>query len=159
MYAREPHWFRLRRARSIPEFHTLHFRILQDPRPASRHCRILQGPVFCQRYAASTPQCQSLLVLVRASFLSSSCTMTRPRADSTTTLHLSLSLSSLSPALPPGRASFESVHCDMRLICIVNTYPVECAELSYNCLLEMASWLFPCFSRTHTDTHTHTHTH
>ena len=44
----------------------------------------------------------------------------------------------------------------MCLIYIVNTYPVECAELSYNCLLEMASWLSPCFSRTHTDAHTHT---
>lgn len=31
----------------------------------------------------------------------------------------------------------------MRLIYIVNTYPVECAELSYNCWLEMAYWL--CF--------------
>ena len=107
--------------------------------------------MFCQRYAASTPQCQSLLVLVRASFLSSRCTMTRPRADSTTTLHLSLYLSSLSPALPPARVSFESVHCDMRLICIVDTYPVECSELSHSCVLEMASWLFPCFSHTHTE--------
>ena len=29
----------------------------------------------------------------------------------------------------------------MRLIYIVNTYPVECAELSYSCWLGMAYWL------------------
>ena len=93
--------------------------------------------------------CQTLLVLVRAHSLSA----VAPRSalgpiQPPLYISLSLSLSSLSPALPPASVIFEPVHCDMRFICIVNAHPVECAELSYNCLLEMASWLFFCFSQT-----------
>ena len=81
-----------------------------------------RGPCSSALRRPHSTMCQSLLVL------------------------LSLYLSSLSPAFPPARVSFEPVHCHVRRIYIVNAHPVECAGFSCNCGLEMACWLFPGLS-------------
>ena len=139
-----------------------HSRILQDPclasrhstvlhelRPASLHSRILQGPVF---FRATPPPLHNMPIVARAR-AHHSLSAVAPRSALGPIqpplyifLSLSLSLSSLSPAFPPARVSFESVHCHMRRIYIVNTHPVECAGFSCNCWLEMACWLFPGLS-------------
>ena len=111
--------------------------------------------MFCQRYAASTPQCQSLLVLVRASSLAA----VAPR-------------SALGPIQPPLYISLCLCHACLPLslphVLASNRCTVTCAPYASLTLTRWNArssrtiacwkWLLGCFLVSHAHTQTHTHT-